>query len=136
MKFPSRKVLAECSGTASFCGGCPSGRRTPSPGPLGPGSTTWAGTGAGRGDRRSLQAQGQDRRRNRRDDRAAAAAPEDRDVPRDLRPGASRAHPAPGLRPLEGAKLIVGENGRAQVRTPVTNAHLVCRLLFAKKKPT
>src|SRR3546814_20273875 len=83
-----------------------------------------------------LQAQGQDRRRNGRDDRAAAAAPEDRDGPRDLRPGASRAHPAPGLRPLEGAKLIVGENGRAQVRTPVTNAHLVCRLLFAKKKPT
>src|SRR3546814_808954 len=29
-----------------------------------------------------------------------------------------------------------GEIGRAHVRTPVTNAHLVCRLLFDKKKHT
>src|SRR3546814_4511307 len=28
------------------------------------------------------------------------------------------------------------EIGRAHVRTPVTNAHLVCRLLLEKKKPS
>src|SRR3546814_7608890 len=35
------------------------------------------------------------------------------------------------------ARWIIGQNGeigRAHVRTPVTNAHLVCRLLLAKKK--
>src|SRR3546814_8157390 len=30
---------------------------------------------------------------------------------------------------------IVGKIGRAHVWTPVTNAHLVCRLLLEKKKP-
>src|SRR3546814_9000375 len=29
---------------------------------------------------------------------------------------------------------IAGQIGRAHVRTPVTNAHLVCRLLLEKKK--
>src|SRR3546814_1863743 len=32
--------------------------------------------------------------------------------------------------------IPVGEIGRAHVRTPVTNAHLVCRLLLEKKKKT
>src|SRR3546814_8210010 len=31
-------------------------------------------------------------------------------------------------------KTVAKEIGRAHVRTPVTNAHLVCRLLLAKKK--
>src|SRR3546814_9620102 len=35
--------------------------------------------------------------------------------------------------PVEGED---GEIGRAHVCTPVTNAHLVCRLLLAKKKNT
>src|SRR3546814_5740016 len=30
----------------------------------------------------------------------------------------------------------IGQIGRAHVRTPVTNAHLVCRLLLEKKKKT
>src|SRR3546814_10572575 len=30
--------------------------------------------------------------------------------------------------------MVVAEIGRAHVRTPVTNAHLVCRLLLEKKK--
>src|SRR3546814_2520404 len=33
-----------------------------------------------------------------------------------------------------GADMQVVEIGRAHVRTPVTNAHLVCRLLLEKKK--
>src|SRR3546814_3074423 len=42
---------------------------------------------------------------------------------------ADRADPSTGRgRPGKG------EIGRAHVRTPVTNAHLVCRLLLAKKK--
>src|SRR3546814_3694758 len=32
--------------------------------------------------------------------------------------------------------LVVDEIGRAHVRTPVTNAHLVCRLLLETKKTT
>src|SRR3546814_5171976 len=40
------------------------------------------------------------------------------------------------LRLLVGTAIGVGgaEIGRAHVRTPVTNAHLVCRLLLEKKK--
>src|SRR3546814_1651306 len=33
-----------------------------------------------------------------------------------------------------GQPLVGEEIGRAHVRTPVTNAHLVCRLLLEKKK--
>src|SRR3546814_1278660 len=33
-----------------------------------------------------------------------------------------------------GAALGIAEIGRAHVSTPVTNAHLVCRLLLEKKK--
>src|SRR3546814_7706539 len=51
------------------------------------------------------------RRASRRPDHLAAGAASERD---------------PEYRP--------GEIGRAQVRTPVTNAHLVCRLLLVKKK--
>src|SRR3546814_20931274 len=32
------------------------------------------------------------------------------------------------------AEIEIPEIGRAHVRTPVTNAHLVCRLLLEKKK--
>src|SRR3546814_7265550 len=38
-----------------------------------------------------------------------------------------------GVRP---AKLAVAEIGRAHGCTPVTNTHLVCRLLLVKKKTT
>src|SRR3546814_5322963 len=41
------------------------------------------------------------------------------------------ADPARGRGSLDAAR---GEIGRAHVCTPVTNAHLVCRLLLAKKK--
>src|SRR3546814_8378389 len=37
-------------------------------------------------------------------------------------------------RPLGSGKGLNGEIGRAHVRTPVTNAHLVCRLLLEKQK--
>src|SRR3546814_7761025 len=33
-----------------------------------------------------------------------------------------------------GSPILIAEIGRAHVRTPVTNAHLVCRLLLEKKK--
>src|SRR3546814_4208150 len=39
---------------------------------------------------------------------------------------------APGVRDAVGA--AARQIGRAHVRTPVTNAHLVCRLLLEKKK--
>src|SRR3546814_2237108 len=36
---------------------------------------------------------------------------------------------------IYGGKIILAEKiGRAHVRTPVTNAHLVCRLLLEKKE--
>src|SRR3546814_5020504 len=40
--------------------------------------------------------------------------------------------------PAQGAPKIAeaGQIGRAHVRTPVTNVHLVCRLLLEKKKKT
>src|SRR3546814_10691956 len=37
--------------------------------------------------------------------------------------------------PVE-APVVTAEIGRAHVRTPVTNAHLVCRLLLEKNKKT
>src|SRR3546814_6926927 len=37
---------------------------------------------------------------------------------------------------LPGSNPLSEEIGRAHVRTPVTNAHLVCRLLLEKKKRT
>src|SRR3546814_4677516 len=40
------------------------------------------------------------------------------------------------LGPVGGAGLRHQQIGRAHVRTPVTNAHLVCRLLLEKKKNT
>src|SRR3546814_10641687 len=39
---------------------------------------------------------------------------------------------ARGLGPSEAE--VQAQNGRVHVRTPVTNAHLVCRLLLEKKK--
>src|SRR3546814_6930915 len=36
--------------------------------------------------------------------------------------------------PTAGSMILAGEIGRAHVCTPVTNAHLVCRLLLEKKK--
>src|SRR3546814_3187557 len=44
----------------------------------------------------------------------------------------------PGFPRVLGALAVggrPGEIGRAHVRTPVTNAHLVCRLLLEKKNP-
>src|SRR3546814_3147635 len=35
---------------------------------------------------------------------------------------------------LERARALLAQIGRAHVWTPVTNAHLVCRLLLEKKK--
>src|SRR3546814_9781744 len=40
------------------------------------------------------------------------------------------------LRKAEKRVRITGQIGRAHVCTPVTNAHLVCRLLLEKKKCT
>src|SRR3546814_1592412 len=37
-------------------------------------------------------------------------------------------------RDLENRLLRIEQNGRAHVRTPVTNAQLVCRLLLEKKQ--
>src|SRR3546814_9002862 len=34
---------------------------------------------------------------------------------------------------IDGLSRLLDEIGRAHVRTPVTNAHLVCRLLLEKK---
>src|SRR3546814_10430982 len=58
-----------------------------------------------------------------------------------------RTHAEPGRDPRRHARgpvdrggggdehqIDVREIGRAHVRTPVTNAHLVCRLMLAKKK--
>src|SRR3546814_6791992 len=47
-----------------------------------------------------------------------------------LRATAGRLENYPDLK----ARLESHEIGRAHVRTPVTNAHLVCRLLLEKKK--
>src|SRR3546814_4654407 len=56
-----------------------------------------------------------------RDDRTAAGAP----ALRDERPDRARAgRGGPADRQI----------GRAQVRTPVTHAHIVCRILLEKKK--
>src|SRR3546814_1914158 len=41
-----------------------------------------------------------------------------------------------GADPRAIPHLVHREIGRAHVRTPVTNAHLVCRLLLEKKKET
>src|SRR3546814_975043 len=48
--------------------------------------------------------------------------------------GARGRHAPPGLRHLHGQADAGPEIGRAHVLTPVTNAHLVCRLLLEKKK--
>src|SRR3546814_4722123 len=42
----------------------------------------------------------------------------------------------PGRIPADDQHMTLGQKqiGRAHVRTPVTNAHLVCRLLLEKKK--
>src|SRR3546814_8474968 len=47
-------------------------------------------------------------------------------------PGAAQ-HVAGGAVDHEADLALGGEIGRAHVCTPVTNAHLVCRLLLAKK---
>src|SRR3546814_3561865 len=39
-----------------------------------------------------------------------------------------------GKAALDEANQVLGQIGRAHVCTPVTNAHLVCRLLLEKKK--
>src|SRR3546814_6850879 len=49
-----------------------------------------------------------------------------------------RVHPKPGPRCALSAQFsvikVVSQIGRAHVWTPVTNAHLVCRLLLEKQK--
>src|SRR3546814_4287358 len=58
-------------------------------------------------------------------------------APRHERPAADAgADAVDGLRRLRRGKQIVSQIGRAHVRTPVTNAHLVCRLLLEKKHTT
>src|SRR3546814_9429330 len=67
------------------------------------------------------------------------------DVVAARQPGAGVAHPPLQLGDERGAQLLAdgqplggrqagGQIGRAHVRTPGTNAHLVCRLLLEKKK--
>src|SRR3546814_8302523 len=51
----------------------------------------------------------------------------------DFRPRAGAAGDGLALGGSVGQRLQ-GEIGRAHVSTPVTNAHLVCRLLLEKKK--
>src|SRR3546814_9849867 len=55
--------------------------------------------------------------------------------------GPERPTPAPATPPRPNARparprRCCRQIGRAHVRTPVTNAHLVCRLLLEKKKTT
>src|SRR3546814_1719895 len=57
-----------------------------------------------------------------------------RDEPR-VRSAAGAPRQPAAARPL-GLSRRQGEIGRAHVCTPVTNAHLVCRLLLEKKKNT
>src|SRR3546814_9285033 len=45
--------------------------------------------------------------------------------------GLKSSEPAPAIAPEVATQI-----GRAHVRTPITNAQLVCRLLFEKKKQT
>src|SRR3546814_4385696 len=47
--------------------------------------------------------------------------------------GGPRQAPAPDRRPRRAGESASDEIGRAHVLTPVTNAHLVCRLLPEKK---
>src|SRR3546814_3469998 len=65
-------------------------------------------------------------REGRRHDRDAASA-----LGKTQQRGAKMA--SPGMTVL-AARLATAEIGRAHVRTPVTNAHLVSRLLLAKKQ--
>src|SRR3546814_958217 len=73
-----------------------------------------------------------------------------RGTPASVTPPVSRAHNRPPLAPVNGRSLVplrclilrghaarraaIAQLGRAHVCTPVTNAHLVCRLLLEKKK--
>src|SRR3546814_1300740 len=45
-------------------------------------------------------------------------------------------HTRHGIRAIDRRGAGLEQIGRAHVRTPVTNAHLVCRLLLEKKKNT